>query len=97
MVGLGYGVRSNVELTRLAGCEHTFSPTRGGWHATHGRDMETTVESLFVAGDEGSIGGVEAALAEGVVAAALWSNGRARGPASPPPPAKTPSSAGART
>ena len=70
VVGLGYGVRSNVELTRLAGCEHTFSASRGGWHATRNRDMETTVENLFLAGDGGGIGGVEVALAEGVIAAA---------------------------
>ena len=70
VVGLGYGVRSNVELTRLAGCEHAFSPKRGGWHAKRGEGMETTVENLFLAGDGGGIDGVEAALAEGVVAAA---------------------------
>ena len=79
VVGLGYGVRSNVELTRLAGCEHVFSPTRGGWHATRGQDMETTVENLFLAGDGGGIGGVEAALAEGVIAAAAVAERLGRG------------------
>lgn len=79
VVGLGYGVRSNVELTRLAGCGHTFSPTRGGWYATRGQDMETTVKNLFLAGDGGGIGGVEAALAEGVIAAAAVAERLGRG------------------
>jgi NADPH-dependent 2,4-dienoyl-CoA reductase/sulfur reductase-like enzyme len=79
VVGLGCGVRSNVELTRLAGCEHTFSPIRGGWHAKRGQDMETTVQNLFLAGDGGGIGGVEAALAEGVIAAAAVAECMGRG------------------
>ena len=79
VVGLGYGVRSNVELTLLAGCGHTFSHIRGGWHATRGQDMETTVENLFLAGDGGGVGGVEAALAEGVIAAAAVAERLGRG------------------
>ncbi|MDP6787821.1 MAG: FAD-dependent oxidoreductase [Rhodospirillales bacterium] len=79
VVGLGYGVRSNVELTRLAGCEHVFSAPRGGWHATRDPNMETTVENLFLAGDGGGIGGVEVALAEGVIAASAVAQRLGRG------------------
>lgn len=68
-VGLGLGVRPNVELTQLAGCMHDFDPAGGGWHARRSDALETTVERLFVAGDGGGIIGVEGALAEGALVA----------------------------
>jgi thioredoxin reductase len=68
-VGLGFGVRPNVELTRLLGCEHDYTANRGGWHARRGEFLETTVPGVFVAGDGGGIEGVEAAIAQGIIAA----------------------------
>ncbi len=68
-VGLGLGVRPNVEITRLADCAHSYDPWRGGWSVRRDLDLETSVEGLFVAGAGGGIGGVEAAIHEGVVAA----------------------------
>ncbi|MEJ0068713.1 MAG: hypothetical protein WDO24_08300 [Pseudomonadota bacterium] len=69
VVGLGFGVRPNIELTRLVMCEHDHDPARGGWHARRSTSLETTVAGLFVAGDGGGIGGVDSALAEGAVVA----------------------------
>jgi NADPH-dependent 2,4-dienoyl-CoA reductase/sulfur reductase-like enzyme len=69
VVGLGYGIRPNLELSLLAGCEHDFDPHRGGWHVRRDGDLMTTVEGVFAAGDGAAVGGVDRALAEGRVAA----------------------------
>lgn len=68
-VGLGFGVRPNVELTRLLGCEHDYTANRGGWHPRRTDDLETTVPSVFVAGDGAGIEGVDSAIAQGLIAA----------------------------
>lgn len=70
ILGLGFGVRPNVELTGLAGSEHVYEDSRGGWHATRTDTLETSIPNLFVAGDGGGINGVEAALHEGTIVAA---------------------------
>ena len=69
VVGLGFGLRPNIELTRLVSAEHDYDATRGGWHARRSAALETTVPGLFVAGDGGGIAGVECALAEGALVA----------------------------
>lgn len=68
-LGLGFGLRPNVELTLLAGVEHAFDPALGGWHVRRSPDLETSIRNLFVAGDGGGVQGVDAALAEGSIAA----------------------------
>jgi NADPH-dependent 2,4-dienoyl-CoA reductase/sulfur reductase-like enzyme len=70
VVGFGMGVRPNVELTGLAGCEHVYDDRRGGWHAKRNAALETTIANLFVAGDGGGINGVDAAIHEGTIVAA---------------------------
>lgn len=70
ILGLGFGVRPNVELTGLAGCEHVYEESRGGWHAKRNASLETTIANLFVAGDGGGINGVDAAIQEGTIVAA---------------------------
>jgi NADPH-dependent 2,4-dienoyl-CoA reductase/sulfur reductase-like enzyme len=69
VIGLGFGVRPNLELTRLAGCEHDHDPASGGWHVRRTDALETTIAGLFVAGDGAVIGGVDRALAEGALVA----------------------------
>ncbi|WP_162914929.1 NAD(P)/FAD-dependent oxidoreductase [Desertibaculum subflavum] len=68
-LGLGYGLRPNVELTLLAGAEHAFDPALGGWHVRRSPDLESSVRNIFVAGDGAGVQGVEAALAEGAIVA----------------------------
>jgi NADPH-dependent 2,4-dienoyl-CoA reductase/sulfur reductase-like enzyme len=69
VIGLGFGVRPNLELTRLAGCAHDHDPAGGGWHVSRSDTLETTIPGLFVAGDGAMIGGVDSALAEGALVA----------------------------
>lgn len=69
VLGLGFGLRPNVELTLLAGAEHGFDPALGGWHVRRGPDLESSLRNLFVAGDGAGVQGVEAALAEGAIVA----------------------------
>ncbi|ROP83427.1 BFD-like [2Fe-2S] binding protein [Stella humosa] len=69
IVGMGFGVRPNIELTRLAGAEHGWDAALGGWHPLRSAELETTVPGLFVAGDGGGVLGVDNALAEGAIAA----------------------------
>lgn len=69
VLGLGFGLRPNVELTLLAGAEHDFDPALGGWHVRRSPDLESSIRNLFVAGDGAGVQGVEAALAEGAIAA----------------------------
>jgi NADPH-dependent 2,4-dienoyl-CoA reductase/sulfur reductase-like enzyme len=69
VLGLGFGLRPNVELTLLAGAEHAFDPALGGWHVRRGPDLESSLRNIFVAGDGAGVQGVDAALAEGAIAA----------------------------
>ena len=65
VVGLGHGIRPNVELSLLAGCEHDFDIQRGGWHVRRDVELMTTVDGIYAAGDGAAVGGVDRALAEG--------------------------------
>jgi thioredoxin reductase len=69
VVGMSFGLRSNTEITQLAGCEHDYDTSRGDWFPRRNDDLETTAENVFVAGDGGGIAGVEVALAEGEIVA----------------------------
>ena len=79
VVGLGFGLRPNTELTQLAGCAHDYDATRGGWCVRRTADCGTTVPGIFVIGDGAGIGGVERALAEGTVVADVLARGQGRG------------------
>ncbi|WP_422368674.1 NAD(P)/FAD-dependent oxidoreductase [Pelagibius sp.] len=68
-VGLGFGVRPNLELALLAGCAHRYLPLYGGWVPERDDHFETTVPGVFVVGDGGGIEGVESADAQGLIAA----------------------------
>ncbi|BBK38659.1 FAD/NAD(P)-binding oxidoreductase [Allostella sp. ATCC 35155] len=69
-LGLGFGVRPNIELTRLAGAEHGWDTGLGGWFPKRTDALETTVPGLFAAGDGAGVLGVDNALDEGIIAAA---------------------------
>lgn len=70
VLGMGFGVRPNIELTRLAGAEHGWDAALGGWHPLRDERLETTVPGLYAAGDGAGVLGVDNALAEGEIAAA---------------------------
>jgi thioredoxin reductase/bacterioferritin-associated ferredoxin len=69
VIAVGYGLMPSVELTRLAGCEHTFDHSRGYWRVVRGDGLETSIPGIFVAGDGVQVKGYEAAIAEGQLAA----------------------------
>lgn len=70
VIGLGYGLRPNIELFLLLGCALDHDPVLGGWHPRRTDALETTVPGVFAAGDCAGIGGVEMALAEAPLVAA---------------------------
>lgn len=67
-VGVGYGLISSVQLTRLAGCDHRYSDGSGSWMPCFDDWMATSVADIFVAGDGAGIAGVQAARLEGRLA-----------------------------
>lgn len=69
IVGLGFGLRPNTELTQLAGCAHDYDPALGGWHPRRDANGETSVAGIFAIGDGAGIGGVDRALAEATIVA----------------------------
>ncbi|MCK6451347.1 MAG: NAD(P)/FAD-dependent oxidoreductase [Alphaproteobacteria bacterium] len=69
VVGLGLGLRPNVDVTRAAGCRHAHDLGRGGWHPERDEDGVTSVPGVFVAGDAGGITGADAAIADGAIVA----------------------------
>lgn len=69
VVALSYGLRANTELTQLLGCAHAHDPVAGGWRVTRDAHFMTSVEGVYVIGDGAGIGGVDTALAEGVLLA----------------------------
>jgi NADPH-dependent 2,4-dienoyl-CoA reductase/sulfur reductase-like enzyme len=70
VVGTSLGLRPNVELAGQAGCELAHDPARGGWHARVDGAGETSVAEIYAIGEAAGIGGSEAALCDGVIAAA---------------------------
>lgn len=75
-VVVGYGFLSSLELSRLAGWEHLFEPTVGGWVPVRNRDLETTIPGVFVVGDGAGVAGSAVALV------ASWTSSTGSVPAS---------------
>lgn len=67
VVGMGFGLRPNTELTQLAGCEHDYESGAGGWRVKRGAGFATSVTGVYAVGDGAGIGGVDTALAEGTI------------------------------
>ena len=65
---LGYGLVPSVELTRLLGCQHRYSPELGGWIPARNEDMETSVPGVFAVGDGAGVAGSAMAMFEGRIA-----------------------------
>jgi NAD(P)H-nitrite reductase large subunit len=69
-VGLGFGLRPNVELLQVGGAELAFDAAVGGWHARVDGGCETSVPGLYAIGETCGVRGVEAALCDATIAAA---------------------------
>jgi NADPH-dependent 2,4-dienoyl-CoA reductase/sulfur reductase-like enzyme len=67
-VGVSFGFIPNVELTRLAGCEHRYAPEWGGWIPTLDENMETTLSGVYAVGEAAGVGGAGLAMLEGHLA-----------------------------
>ena len=67
-VCVGYGFIPSVELTRMTGCTHSYSPALGGWIPVRTHHMETDVEGVYAVGDGAGVGGSIVALQEGRIA-----------------------------
>lgn len=67
VVGMSFGLRPNTELTQLAGCKHVYDTGAGGWRAARDAGFTTSVANVYAIGDGAVIGGVDTALAEGML------------------------------
>lgn len=68
-VFLGHGLYPAVEPSRLAGAEHVFDETAGGWIPLIDPDGRTTQPGLYVCGDNAGVLGVGATQPRGRLAA----------------------------
>lgn len=80
VVGTSLGLRPNIELASQAGVALANDPTLGGWHAETGPDGATNLDGIYAIGETRGIGGVEAALCDGVIAAAAIVEAAGRSP-----------------
>ncbi|MEM2406767.1 MAG: NAD(P)/FAD-dependent oxidoreductase [Sulfolobales archaeon] len=69
LVCLAVGMSPNTELTRAIGARHIYLSALGGWVPLHGKNMETTVEGFYVAGDVAGVEEASVAMDEGRIAA----------------------------
>jgi thioredoxin reductase len=69
-LGVCHGFLASTELARQAGATVQWSEYEGGWIVDHGEWFETSVASLFVAGEVTGVGGADAALEKGHIAGA---------------------------
>lgn len=68
-VCLSAGLYPLVELAQVAGCELSHVPELGGLVPLHGKDLSTTADGLYVAGNITGIEGAKVAMAQGKLAA----------------------------
>ena len=67
-IAIGAGLKPVAELAAMYGCEMYFNPIQGGWVPLHNRNMETTCEGIYVAGDITGVEEANTALEEGRLA-----------------------------
>ncbi|MED4583157.1 NAD(P)/FAD-dependent oxidoreductase [Brevibacillus choshinensis] len=68
-VCLSAGLYPLIELAQVAGCSLTHIPELGGMVPLYGKDLSTTAEGLYVAGNITGIEGAKVAMAQGKLAA----------------------------
>ncbi len=71
VVALGYGFAASSELARALGCRHRFvARANGSMETVTDGEGRTSVAEVFAIGDGARFGGAQAALAQGILAAA---------------------------
>jgi len=70
LICLAVGLTPSSELLFQAGCRHAYIPELGGQVAIHNRDLRTTLEGMYVAGDASGIEEASTAMMEGRIAGA---------------------------
>ena len=71
---IGYGFLPSNELPRMLNCDHEYVPAQMIHIPRHNETMQTSVPSVFVAGDGAGVGGVALARIEGRIAGAAAAN-----------------------
>jgi thioredoxin reductase len=67
-IAVAVGLMPQEDLARMCGCEMGYYPSLGGHVPMHDRNMETSVEGIYVAGDLAGIGEASIAADEGRIA-----------------------------
>ena len=68
-LGIGYSVKSEVQLAELAGCEMAFDPLAQQWLPEADDDGRALKGSIYLAGDGAGVAGADAAELRGRLAA----------------------------
>ena len=68
-LGIGYSVKSEVQLAELAGCEMAFDPLAQQWLPQADEDGRALEGSVYLAGDGAGVAGADAAELRGRLAA----------------------------
>ena len=68
-LGIGYSVKSEVQLAELAGCEMVFDPLAQQWLPEADEDGRSLKGSVYLAGDGAGVAGADAAEVRGRLAA----------------------------
>lgn len=68
VITIAAGLKPLTELVMMYGCNMEFDPVLGGWVPLHNRDMETSCEGIYVAGDITGVEEANTALEEGRLA-----------------------------
>jgi D-hydroxyproline dehydrogenase subunit alpha len=71
---IGYGFLPSNELTRLLQCDHVYIPEQMYHVPRHNEKMQTSIPSVFVAGDGAGVGGAALARIQGRIAGAAVAN-----------------------
>ena len=68
LICVSVGLTPAAELCRLAGCRMTYAGPLGGYLPAHGRDMQTSLPCVYVAGDVAGVEEASTAMEEGRLA-----------------------------
>ena len=71
---IGYGFLPSNELTRLLHCDHAYISEQMYYVPRYNEEMQTSIPSVFVAGDGAGVGGVSLARIQGRIAGAAAAN-----------------------
>ncbi len=69
VLAVGFGFIPNIELLNMIGGETEYKKELGGWIIKVNDELETSIETVFSAGETTGIGGAEKSLIEGKLSA----------------------------